>query len=228
MAKPKIHIAFFGSTKNIEHLAVRRHIDELIIVHSLEQEETVSKLIDKYSSFGIMTMSVRVTPDDFDNILSSVLNALDSQKLDQYDIEVSVSSNDCIMTLAACICAAVVRASIVYFPNNETYQISELWPSELVNLSYQKREILCYLVSCEKPVRQKEVAEETGIRQSGLSRHFQNLELAGYVTRSRISRCKHVSITELGRAILHHKQIRKRRIWNSYSVQLPERIQTVG
>lgn len=228
MAKPKIHIAFFGNSRNIEYLAVRRCIDELIIVHTWEQEKDVNQFIDKYSDLGLIVIPVRVVQNDFINILSSSLNALDSHKLDQYDIEVSVTTNDCIMNLAACICAAIVKASIICVQGNELSNISEIWPSELVNLSFQKREILCYLDSCVKPVHQKEVAEETGIQQSGLSRHLRNLELAGYVTRLRISRCKNVSITELGRAVLHHKQIRKRRLWSSYTLPVADNIQIGG
>jgi DNA-binding MarR family transcriptional regulator len=228
MAKPKIHIAFFGITKNIEYLAVRRCIDEFIVIHNWEQEDVVNRLIDKYSNLGITVIPVRVVPNDFTSILSSSLNSIDSQKLDQYDIEVSVATDDCIMVLAACIFAAIVKASIVYVQHDEIFSISEIWPSELVNLSFQKREILCYLDSCEKQAHQKEVAEEIGIRQSGLSRHLQSLELAGYVTRSRISHCKHVSITELGRAILHHKQIRKRRVWGSYAQPIAGSIQMAG
>ncbi len=228
MAKPTIHVAFFGNSKDIEHLTVRRCIDELIIIYDLMHEEAVNKLINKYSDFGISIVSVNVIPDDFTNILSSSLNALDSQKLDQYDIEISISTDSCIMTLAACICAAIIKASIIYVQSGEIFNISEIWPSELVNLSYQKREILSYLEGCEKPVHQKEVAGETGILQSGLSRHLRDLEVAGHVTRSRMSRCKHVSITELGRAVLHHKQIRKRRIWNSYSLPMTDKIQMTG
>ncbi|MFW9869165.1 MAG: MarR family winged helix-turn-helix transcriptional regulator [Candidatus Thorarchaeota archaeon] len=228
MAKQKIHIAFFGNTESIECLTVRKQIDELIIVHNQEQEDIVNQLIDKYSSIGITGISVTVASHDFNNILSSSLNALDSQRIDEYDIEFSIATDDCTMTLAACISAAIVNASIVCVNRNETFDLSEIWPSELVNLSFQKREILCYLESCDKPVHQKQVAEETGIRPSGLSRHLRNLELAGYVSRLRISRRKHVSITELGRAVLHHKQIRKRRIWSSYTQTMENRVQIVG
>ena len=228
MAKPKIHIAFFGNMKNIEYLAVKRCIDELIIVYGWEEEEDVNKFIDKYSDLGLIVIPVKVAQNDFTNILSSTLNAVDSQKLDHYDIEVSVTTDDCIMTLAACISAAIVKASIICVQNDELVNISEIWPSELVNLSFQKREILGYLDSCERPVHQKDLAEDTRILQSGLSRHLRNLELAGYVTRSRVSRFKQVSITELGRAVLHHKQIRKRRLWSSYALPVANRIQIGG
>ena len=228
MTNPKIHVAFLGMLKNIEHIAVRRSIDELILVYTSSQDDDADSLINKFANLGITVSPVRVAPNDFTNILSSTLNALDSQKFDQYDIEFSISSENCTMTLAACICAMIVKAAILLVRDTEIFNISEVWPSEIVNLTHQKRVILRCLENYTKPVYQKEMAEETGIRQSGLSRHLRNLELAGYVTRSRIDRHKHVQITELGCAILHHKQIRKRRIWCSYAPQIPKRIQTVG
>ena len=228
MTKPKIHIAFFGFERSTEYMTAKRCIDELIIVHNWEQEGIVNKLVDKYSDLGIMTTPVKIASNDFTNVLSSVLNSVDSQKLDEYDIEISVSTGNCIVNLAACIFAAIAKASIVCVQSNTTFNISEIWPSELVNLSLQKREILSYLNHCEKPIHQKEVAEDTGIRQSGLSRHLRNLELAGYITRSRVSHRKHVIITELGRAILHYKQIRKKRVWGSYTQSLTGKVQVVG
>jgi len=228
MTKPIIHIAFLGNLKDIEYISVRRRIDKIILVHTGEKNEAADSLIHKFTNLGLTVSPVKVVPNDFTNILSSTLNALDSQKFDQYDIELSIASENCTMTLAACICAAIVKASILYVRGNGIFNISEIWPSELVNLTHQKREILSYLKNYDKPIHQKEMAEETGIRQSGLSRHLRKLELAGYVTRSRIARNKHVQITELGCAVLHHKQIRKRRIWCSYESQMPVRIQTVG
>ncbi len=132
------------------------------------------------------------------------------------------------MTLAACICAMIIKASILLAKGSEIFNISEVWPSEIVNLTHQKYEILDFLESFDKSVHQKEMARETGIRQSGLSRHLRDLELAGYVTRSRINRHKYVQITKLGCAVLHQKQIRKRRIWSSHVLQIPKRLQTVG
>ena len=228
MTNPKIHVAFLGMLKNIEHIAVRRSIDELILVYTSSQDDDADSLINKFANLGITVSPVRVVPNNFTNILSSTLNALDSQKFDQYDIEFSISSENCTMTLAACICAMIVKAAILLVRDTEIFNISEVWPSEIVNITHQKRVILRCLENYTKPVYQKEMAEETGIRQSGLSRHLRNLELAGYVTRSRIDRHKHVQITELGCAVLHHKQIRKKRIWSSYAPQMPKRIQTVG
>ena len=103
-----------------------------------------------------------------------------------------------------------------------------MWPSELVNLTHKKHEILEYLDNFSSPVTQKEISQNTGIRPSGVSRHLRDLELAGYIRRKRIARKKQVQITELGSATLHHKQLRRRRIWSSYMNRTSEGIQTVG
>lgn len=228
MIKPKIHVALLGKQKAIEHLAIKRSIDELIIVYSKKKIELAEKLIEKFSNLGIVVESICVRSDNFNNILSSILSVLDQRRFDRYQIEFSMTSENCIMTLAACIAAAIVKASVLCATGTELLQISEVWPSELVNLTHKKHEILEYLENFGYPIKQKEISRNTEIRQSGVSRHLRDLELAGYVRRHRVARFKQVQITELGSAILHHKQIRKRRLWSSYSNQTSEGIQTVG
>lgn len=228
MLKPKIHVALLGKQKTIEHIAIRRSIDELILVYSREKLDIADNLIKQFSNLGITVVPVRVVLTDFTSILSSILRALDHRKLDDYQVEFSMTSGQCVMTLAACVAAAIVRASIIYTTGTESFQISEVWPSELVNLTHKKCEILDYLETHDSPVHQKEISKHTGIRQSGVSRHLRDLEMAGYVRRTRKARKKQVQITELGSTILHHKQIRKRRLWSSYSSRTLESIQTVG
>jgi DNA-binding MarR family transcriptional regulator len=226
--KPIIHVALLGNQKAIEHLAIRRSIDELIIVYSKKKIELAEKLIEKFSNLGIIVESIGVESNDFNNTLSSILSTLDNRKFDEYQIEFSITSEHCIMTLAACVAAAITKASVLFATGAEILQISEVWPSELVNLTHKKREILEYLENFGCPITQKEISRNTGIRQSGVSRHLRDLELAGYIRRNRVARIKQVQITELGSAILHHKQIRKRRLWSSYANQTSEVIQTVG
>ncbi len=228
MLKPKIHVALLGKQKTIEHIAIRRSIDELILVYSREKLDIADNLIKQFSNLGITVVPVRVVLTDFTSILSSILRALDHRKLDDYQVEFSMTSGQCVMTLAACVAAAIVRASIIYTTGTESLQISEVWPSELVNLTHKKREILDYLETHDSSVHQKEISKHTGIRQSGVSRHLRDLEMAGYVRRTRKARNKQVQITELGSTILHHKQIRKRRFWSTYSSRTLESIQTVG
>jgi len=228
MTKPKIHVALLGTQEAIEHLAIRRSIDELLIVYSKDKIELALQLIEQFSNLGIVVEPISVVSNDFNNILSSILSALDHRKFDECHIEFSITSEHCIMTLAACVAAAILKASVICATGTELPRISEVWPSELVNLTHKKREILEYLESFHGPIAQKEISKNTGIRESGISRHLRDMELAGYIGRNRIARIKQVRITELGSAILHHKQIRKRRLWSSYTNRASEGIQTVG
>ncbi len=228
MTKQKIHVAFIGKQKTLEQLAIRRSIDKLIIVYSQEQKPLADRSIEHFSSFGIVVESVCVLSDDFYNILSSILSALNQRKFDDYQIEFSISSENSVIILAACVAAAITKASILFTSDIGPLQISEVWPSELVNLTLKKREILDYLENSGNPVAQKEISRNTGIRQSGISRHLRDLELAGFVERDRIARIKQVQITELGSVILHHKQMRKRRVWDAFANRAIEGLQTVG
>jgi len=228
MTNPKIHVALLGKRKAIEHLAIRRSIDELIIVFSNEKREIAENLIEQFSDLGIVIKPVAVVPTDFNNILASILLALDNRKFDEQQIEFSITSENCIMTLAACIAAAIVKASVICATGSEILHLTEVWPSELVNLTHKKREILEYLETYDSPITQKEISRNTGIRQSSISRHLRDLELAGYIERNRVARIKQVQITNLGAAILHHKQLRKRRLWSSYTHHASAGIQTVG
>ncbi len=228
MIKPKILVALLGKPSTVERIAIRRRVDQLLLVFTRNQLEHAEYIMNKFSTLGIPTIPIRVTPSDFANTLSSILRALDNQTLDKYQVEFSVISGSTNMTLAASVAAAIIKASILCNEENDIFEISEIWPAELVNLTHKKREILSFLESYNSSVYQKDISKETGICQSSVSRHVQDLELAGYVTRVRIARKKHVQITELGSTILHHKQIRKRRIWGSYATQVTESIQTMG
>jgi len=228
MTKQKIHVTILGKQEFLEQLAVRRSIDELIVVYSEKEIELADRVIEHFSSLGIAVEPVSVVSDDFHNILSMILSALDHRKIDAYQIEFSITSEHCLMTIAACVAAAIVRASILCTAETEPFQISEVWPFELVHLTHKKREILDYLENSGCPIAQKEISRSTGIRQSGVSRHVRDLELAGYIERDRVARIKQVQITELGSIILHHKQIRKRRVWDSLTSRASEAIQTVG
>ena len=228
MTKPKIHVALLGNDKTIEHLMVRRSVDEIILVFSKENLKIAESLRKHFSNLYISVLPVCVIPSDFNNILSSILTSLDHRKLDEYQIEFSIASEYCTMTLAACVAAAIVKGSVLCISEGEYYQIAEIWPSELVNLTHKKREILGYLESNDRPLSQKDISMDTGIKASGVSRHIHDLELAGYIKRDRIARHKQVQITKLGSAILHYKQLRKRRVWRSFANQASEGIPTVS
>ncbi|TFH05402.1 MAG: ArsR family transcriptional regulator [Candidatus Thorarchaeota archaeon] len=228
MTKPKLLVALFGEPNTVERIAIRRRVDQLLLVFTRNQLEDAEYIMNKFSTLGIQIIPIMVTPSDFTNTLSSILRALDNQTLDKYQVEFSVTSGNTILTIAASVAAAIVKASILCNEENDIFEISEIWPAQLVNLTHKKREILSFLERFSSAVYQKDISKETGISQSSVSRHIHDLELARYVTRVRIARKKHVQITELGSTILHHKQIRKRRIWGSYPSQVAECIQTMG
>ncbi|MFX1579820.1 MAG: MarR family winged helix-turn-helix transcriptional regulator [Promethearchaeota archaeon] len=228
MTKPKIHVAILGKQETIEHLAIRRSIDELIIVYPYETHEIADELITRFSNHGIPIKPVIVVPNDFSTTLSSILVALNQKEFDECQIEFSITSEHCILTLAACVAAAITKASVICATGTELIDITEVWPSELVNLSLKKHEILDYLERLSTPISQKEISQNTGIRPSGVSRHLRDLEQAGYIRRNRVARKKQVQITDLGSAILHHKQLRKRRIWCSHMYRTSEGVHMVG
>lgn len=228
MTKPKIHVALLGEQQTLHHLTVKRRIDQLILVYPIEKHELADSLVGHFSNLEIPVEPIGVVPNNFNNILSSILVALDNEKFDDHHIEFSITSGHCIMTLAFCVAAAIVKASVICVTGSDLPHFSEMWPSELVNLTHKKNEILDYLDNLSNPVTQKEISRDIGIRPSGVSRHLRDLELAGYIRRNRVARIKRVQITELGCAILHHKQLRKRRIWSSYMNRTSEGIRTVG
>ena len=164
----------------------------------------------------------------FSNILSSILKVLNKQKADDSSIEFSISSGNPIIILATCIVSAIVDTSISYTGDNGFFEISEIWPGMMINISHKKRLILSFLENYGSPINQKNIAKEMGINQSGISRHIHDLELAGYVKRTRVNKSKIVKISDLGSVILHQKEIRKRRIWAPHSVGTSESFQTVS
>lgn len=228
MTKPKILVAMLGKPKAVEQFALRRRTDELFLIFTNEELKLASTLMEKFSTLGMQVTPIHIQSLKFSNILNSVLRALNRNSLDDYEVEFSVSSGNSVMILGVCIAAAIVNASILYSEENSLVDISELWPANLVNVTHKKRQILSFLESYNGSINQKDISRKTGICQSGISRHIRDLESAGYVIRSRVARKKVVKISELGSTILHHKQIRKRRIWGSYNIEAPVSIQTVS
>ncbi|TFH08622.1 MAG: ArsR family transcriptional regulator [Candidatus Thorarchaeota archaeon] len=228
MTKPKILVALLGEPTTIERIVIRRRIDELFLVFSDVEHEFALPLIEKFSTLGMQVIPIHIQSLKFSNILSSILRALNHQTLDDYDVEFNVDSGNPVMILAACIAAAILGASVLCTEGNNVVEISELWPAKLVNITYKKRQILNFLENFNDSINQKDISGEIGICQSSISRHIRDLEIAGYVTRTRVAKKKVVKISELGSTILHHKQLRKRRIWASYSIEPPTGIQTAS
>jgi DNA-binding MarR family transcriptional regulator len=230
MIKPIIHVAVMGSQfqSAVEHLVIRRKVDEIILVYGHENSDQAQSLLSRFVSLYMSVVPVPVSSDDFTNILSSILKALDQSRLDDCEVEFSVSSGNSIMVVAASVAAAITQSSILFLTGSNSRDISEIWPSELVNLTHKKQELLCFLDRQDCFIHQKTISEATGMTQSGVSRHLHDLEKAGYVTRFRDSRNKQVRITELGSTVFHQKQIRKRRVWGSFALRTPQSYETIG
>ncbi|TFG28718.1 MarR family transcriptional regulator, partial [Candidatus Thorarchaeota archaeon] len=195
MTKPKILVAMLGNLKTVERFAIRRRIDELFLIFTNEELELASTLMEKFTTLGIQVRPIHIQSLKFSDILNSVLRALNHNSFDDYEVEFCVSSGNSVMILGVCIAAAIVNASILYTEEQSLVDISELWPANLVNVTHKKRQILSFLESYNGPINQKDISRETGICQSGISRHIRDLESAGYVTRSRADRKKVVTIS---------------------------------
>jgi DNA-binding MarR family transcriptional regulator len=230
MIQPVVHVAVTSErdTRVIEQVAIRRPIAEMVIVYPITVESFVRVLVKKFELLRIPVISVPVASYDFSNILSSILKTLNDRRLDDYRIEFNVTTCTGLMAVATCLAAAIVKATVICSGERELSEIIEVWPSELVNLTNRKREILEYLATKSEPVYQTDITRCTGVQRSGVSRHLRDLENAGYVNRTRRSRRKYVEITNLGLTVLHHKQLRKRRIWGQITSHLPQISQVVG
>ncbi|MGQ4911502.1 MAG: helix-turn-helix transcriptional regulator [Candidatus Thorarchaeota archaeon] len=228
MRKPRIHVSILDNEKTIEYIMVRRQIDELMLVHTEEQTELARDLRSRFREVGLRTLLCSVRAGDFNSTLASILRGLDECRFDDCEIEFSIGSVSPLLAMAAGVAAAILEASVISLTDGAELEMTEIWPSEIVNLTSKKREILGYLESKYQVVSQKEISRETGIRQSGVSRHLTDLEKAGYVVRERGAKRKLAQITDLGSAILHHKQIRKRRLWGPYVTSSTHSVQTAG
>ncbi|MFW9844762.1 MAG: MarR family transcriptional regulator [Candidatus Thorarchaeota archaeon] len=226
--KPKLLVTMLGKPNAVDRIIIRRRIDRLFLVVTDDELNQAYTLVEKFSSLGIQVSPIHIESTIFTKILSTILKVLDQRTLDDYEVEFGVSTGNTTIVIASCIAAAIVNASVFNFDNNYSIEISELWPSKLVNITHKKRQILSFLENYNDSINQKDISREIGIGQSSISRHIRDLEIAGYVTRTRIARKKVVKISELGSTILHHKQIRKRRIWDTYTFDKPLSIQTAG
>ncbi|MGY5874140.1 MAG: winged helix-turn-helix domain-containing protein [Candidatus Thorarchaeota archaeon] len=213
--QPVVHVALLGTNSDIslESLVIRRSLDELILIHSLEEQETAFELKERFRRIHLNTTTVTVNPKDFYNTLSSILKVLDNQQFDDYTIEFSVFSENNIMTMAACVAAIILRACILSPTGDGPTGILEVSPSSMTTLTHTKKRILEYVSGYLQSVYQSDISKGTGITRSSVSRHLSDMERAGYVTRQNEGRKKFVRITDLGSVILHHKILRKRRVW---------------
>ena len=228
MNKLKTLFTLLGEPSAVERILIRRCIDTLFLIFTDEKRDLASSLIERYSILGIQVIPIHIQTLKFDSILSAILRVLNNQQLDEYDVEFSISSENPILIMAICVIAAIVNSSILYIGESSAIEISEVWPAKLANISHKKKEILNFLEHFSGPINQKDIAAELGISQSGISRHVNDLELAGYITRTRVAKKKIIEISDLGSVIIHQKELRKRRIWAPYMMEANGGIQTAS
>lgn len=206
-------------SKNAEHISIRRCVDEIVLIYPYTDHEHTLNLKHRYEKAGLCVRSLSIDPNNFDSILSTILKALDDHRIDNHTIEFNISCKNPSMIIAACVAAMILRAPILSVSEDGYSELIEVRPSEISTLTSQKRAILEYLSLQSKPVDQNSISKEVRISRSGISRHIRDLERAGYVIRWRDGQRKKLSITDLGLTILHHKLLRKRRIWGSGKLQ---------
>lgn len=229
MNKPVIHVAVMSEQRTeLERVIVHRPITELVFVYSIQQEAHAELIIQSFQSLGIPVVPIGVASDNFDAIMTAVLGVLNDPRLDEYHIEFNLSASKGMMTVAACMAATIVNGTLVTSTANGRSRVKEVWPHDLVNMTQRKHDILKMLAGQSSPMCQSDVSKEMGIQQSGISRHIRDLVRAGYVRRFSHSRRKFVEITDLGAAVLHHKQIRKRRHWGSHLNPVDQSSHMVG
>jgi uncharacterized membrane protein len=224
MIQQVVHVAVLDNqqSKNVEHISIRRCVDEIVLIYPYTDSEQTLDLKHRYENAGLCVRSMSIDPNNFDGTLSTILKALDDHRIDNHSIEFNISCRNPSMIIAACVAAMILRAPILAVSEDGYSELIEVRPSELSTLTSQKRLILEYLSFQSKPVTQKRISKEVEISRSGISRHIRDLERAGYVIRWRDGRRKKVSITDLGLTILHHKLLRKRRIWGTLPLQTKE------
>ncbi|NHI82784.1 MAG: ArsR family transcriptional regulator [Candidatus Thorarchaeota archaeon] len=229
MTQPTIHVAILDEEGGapIERVLMRRSVAELVIIYPMDKQELAAGILERYTALGFPVTSVSVDPYNFYSILTAVLRSLDHHRIDEYQIEFNVALSKGLLAIAACVAAAITNATILCPTADDVFEITEIWPSELMNLHRRKRDILDFLAKQPVPTYQKDITKETGIQRSGVSRHLSDLEKAGYIARIRHSRRKYVKITDLGSAILHYKHLRKRRFWGHVAELAAQPLRTV-
>jgi len=211
-----LHIATLGlfANQRVHHVLVRRKADKIAIIYTEKNMDEVGQIRDQYKAQGIEVISEKVNPFEFNEILTKILGIVAEHP--DYKLEFNVSCGTKVMTSAAHM-AALLTDSPVYFVDSEGDEIGEmrkLQPLSISVLTPPKRRILEELVEKGGTVEaQKELGTRMLLKAASISRHLNNLEAAGYIARGHRVHGKSISITDLGRAVLRIKQIRKQSVW---------------
>jgi DNA-binding transcriptional ArsR family regulator len=199
----------------IARVIVQRRTDELILVCPSSSRDEYNETLEYYLNLGINTKLVDVDNFNFEKILSVFLSVVDDTRLDIFDIEFNIHCKNPAAILAACI-ASIMTESLLITSNDTNFSnLLSLKPSRLLNMSKNKRIVLEYLDMQYGPVPQMNISRDTSLNRSSVSRHLKDLKQAGYVKRNRIGKEKIAEITPLGQLVVHHKLMRKRKVWDN-------------
>jgi CRISPR locus-related DNA-binding protein len=230
MSKAIIQVAIFDGhlEEKSERIAIQRRVDGFILVYPFKEQECVQTIIQWYKKMGMEILAVPVNPDDFQCVLSNILEAIDDYCMDDQIIEFNITCQNTILTIAACFAAMIIRAPIFSLTDSGFSDIVEIQSAKITTLTMQKRKILEQLSYYHNLVNQSDIARDMELSRSNVSRHIKALSKAGYIERKQEGRKKFVQITPLGTTILRHKLLRKRRIWDSSKLQSTGVVDFVG
>jgi CRISPR locus-related DNA-binding protein len=230
MSSGIIHVAVFddylkGAT---ERITIKCSVDGVILVYPFEEQEHALNIIKWYGNLGMQVLTVPVDQNDFQNVLSHILEAIDDYCTDSQEIEFNVTCRNPILTIAACFAAMIIRAPIISLTEEEFSKVVKIQTADITLLTSQKRKILEQLSSQAGLVNQNDIARIIELSRSNVSRHIKSLAKAGYVECWREGRKKFVQITTLGTTLLRHKLLRKRKIWGTSKLQSTKVYCSVG
>ncbi|MDF1540305.1 MAG: winged helix-turn-helix domain-containing protein [Candidatus Thorarchaeota archaeon] len=219
MTRPVVHVAVFDkdATHLIAKTIIHRRTDELILVGPISCIDEHQRFLEQYTSLGFQATLVDLEDFSIDEILGTLLNAVDNARLDNFDIEFNVVCNNPVVAIAACLAATMTQSLLITSGDTNLSTLSLLRPDLLLHMSQNKRRILEYLDIQYGPVPQANISRDTVVNRASVSRHLKDLIQAGYVKRTRIGRQKTAEITSLGQVVLHHKRVRKRRVWDHHA-----------
>ncbi len=217
--KKRLHIATLGLYHNqlVEHVITRRGADKIAIIYTEKNEEDLQAIIERHQTKMVPVIAREVPAWDYHEVLSTILQIVSEHE--NYDIEYNISCGTRVMTAAAYL-AALFTDSPVYFvqdPDKEEIgDIIEVQPVSVVLLTEPKKKILQRLEELGGSSNsQRDLGTRVELGASSISKHLNNLNAAGYITRCQQGRKTCVEITNLGRIVLNLKTYRKDTVWGS-------------
>ncbi len=214
-----LHIVLLGTQfdMGIIQSLLKRPIDELIFATNSLVYELANEFRLDLRKLGIESSIIQFTSNRFETMLSEILATINCKEYNECQVNLDITYATPLMSVAACVASNIVNGKIICDSGDKDNRTTELYLSNMMNLTSRKKELLGFLTGQKKPFPQSEITDALEIPRSGVSRKLSDLEEAGYIERFTLSRKKYVSITPLGASVFHAKDLRSRRIWNADS-----------